>query len=196
MSTTVNLRSILDANRLIGANFMDWVRNLRIVLKGKRIAYVLNGPLPKSLVVDASNEDQNAYQKHLYDNVITTCIMLASMSPKLQKQHEAMIAHAIVVHLKELFHEQVRSERFKVSKLLSRSEMQDGASLVQYALKINGYIVRMDQLGFGMDNELSIDLILVGLPDSFVQFVLNYRMNNKEASIHELIYLPKQLNPP
>ena len=45
--------------------------------------------------------------------------------------------------------------------------MQEGTSLVQYALKMNGYIERLDQLGFGMDHELSIYLILVGLPDSF-----------------------------
>ena len=72
-----------------------------------------------------------------------------------------------VLHLKELFHEQARSERFKVSKMLFRSKMQEGTSPVQYALKMHGYIVRLDQLGFGMDNELSIDLILAGLRDSF-----------------------------
>ena len=46
-----------------------------------------------------------------------------------------------------------------------------------------------------MDNELSIDLILDGLPDSFAQFVLNYRMNNKETTIPELINLLKTLEP-
>ena len=33
-----------------------------------------------SRVVDASDEDHKAYQKHLDDNVMATCIMLASMS--------------------------------------------------------------------------------------------------------------------
>ena len=83
MSSTVNLRSILDTNKLTDANFMDWLRNLRIVLKVERIAYVLDGPLLESLAVDAFDEGQNAYQNHLEDNVIGTCIMLASMSPKL-----------------------------------------------------------------------------------------------------------------
>ena len=79
-----------------------------------------------------------------------------------------MTDHAIVIHLKELFHEQARSERFEVSKLLFHSKIQEGTSPIQYALKMNGYIVRLDQLGFGMDNELSIDLILACLPYSFV----------------------------
>ena len=72
MSSTMNLRSILDANKLTNANFLDWVRNLRIVLKAERIIYVLDGPLLESTVVDASDEDHNSYQKHLDDNVCET----------------------------------------------------------------------------------------------------------------------------
>ena len=99
-----------------------------------------------SSFVDASVRDQIAYQKHLDDSVIAACIMLASMSPGLQKQHEAMTAYDIVTHLKELFHEQARSKRFEVSKMIFRSKMQGGTSPVQYALKMHGYIVRLDQL--------------------------------------------------
>ena len=174
---------------------MDWLRNLRIVLKAEKIAYVLDAPLPVCPSVDASVGDQIAYQKHLDDSIIAACIMLASMSPGLQKQHEAMTAYDIITHLKELFHEQVRSERFDVSKMLFRSRMQEETSPLQYALKMQGYIVRLDQLGFCMDNELSIDLILDGLPDSFAQFVLNYRMNDKETTIPELINLLKTFEP-
>ena len=61
MLTTVNLRSLLDSNKLIGANFMDWLRNLKIVLKVERITYVLDGALLVSFVVDAFDEDQKAY---------------------------------------------------------------------------------------------------------------------------------------
>ena len=172
---------------------MDWIRNLRIFLRAEKIAYVLDALLPVSPSVDASVGDQIAYQKPLDDSIIATCIMLASMSPGLQKQHEAMTTYDIVAHLKELFHEQARSERFKVSKMPFCSRMQEGTSPIQYALKMQGYIVRLDQLGFGMDNELSIDLILDGLPDSFAQFVLNYRMNDKETTIPELINLLKTI---
>ena len=163
----MNLRSTLDANKLIDANFMNYLRNLRIVLNVERIAYVLNGPHLVSCVVNASDEDHKAYQKHLDGNVMATCIMLASMSPELQKQHEAMTTNSIVLNLRDMFHEQVRSERFKISKLLFRSKMQERTYNIQYAPKMSGYLVRLDQLGFGMDHELSIDLIFVGLLDSF-----------------------------
>ena len=83
MLSTVNLKSILDANKLTGGNSMDWLRNLRIVLKVERITYVLDGSLPESPAIDAFDEDHKAYQKHLDNSVIATCIMLTSMSPEL-----------------------------------------------------------------------------------------------------------------
>ena len=100
-------------------------------------------------------------------------------------------AHTIVLHLRELVEEQARSKR----KLLFRSMMAKGTSLVQHALKMNGYFKRLSQLGYGMDHELSIDFILASLPDSFAQIVLNYRINNIQSTIPELIDLPKTVKP-
>ena len=49
------------------------------------------------------------------------------------------------------------------------------------------HIKRRDQLGHWMDLELSIDLILSRLPDSFAHFVLDYEMVHKVPTIPELI---------
>ena len=83
MSSNVNLQSILDNNKLTRPNFLDWFRNSKIVLKAEKIAYVFNRLLPQSPPVDASDNDQNAYQKHIVDSEIVSCIMLASMTTKL-----------------------------------------------------------------------------------------------------------------
>ena len=42
---------------------------------------------------------------------------------------------------------------------------------MQHALKMFEHIERLNQLGYWMDFELSVDLILASLPDSFSQFV-------------------------
>ena len=46
-----------------------------------------------------------------------------------------------------------------------------------------------------MDHELSIDLILAGLLGNFAQFMLNYRMNDKETMIPDLINLLETIEP-
>ena len=83
MSTNVNLQSIMDANKLTGRNFLDWLKNLRIVLKRKILGYVIVEPLSQSLAVDAYERVQRAYQKHLVDYARAGLIILTSMSHEL-----------------------------------------------------------------------------------------------------------------
>ena len=64
-------------------NFLVWFKNLKIVLRPEKIAYVLNRPLPQSLPIDASDSDPRAYQKHIADNEIASLIVLTFMTTKL-----------------------------------------------------------------------------------------------------------------
>ena len=61
MSTNVNSQSEMDANILTGLNFLDWLKNLRIVLKMERLTYVIVKPIPESPVADAPKSVQRAY---------------------------------------------------------------------------------------------------------------------------------------
>ena len=72
---------------------------MRIVLKGERLAYVLESP-----TVDASKEVQRAYLKNIDDKEMVGCIMLSSMSLELQKEHEDMNLYTIVCDLREFFY--------------------------------------------------------------------------------------------
>ena len=101
------------------------------------------------------------------DSEMESCIMLASVTTEFQMQHETMEAYDIVIHLRELFEKYVRSERFEISKILFSTKMQVRTSAVQHALKMNTYNERLRKLGFVMDHELSIDLILSSLTDNF-----------------------------
>ena len=43
MSSTNPLRDIMDANYLTSLNFIDLLKNLKLLLKSENIAYVLEG---------------------------------------------------------------------------------------------------------------------------------------------------------
>ena len=96
-------------------------------------------------------------------------------------------AYSIVHHLRERYYKQAAFEGFKVTRLLFSSKMEVGTSPVQYAIHMYNHIKRLDQLGHWMDPELSIDLILARLPDSFAQFMLDYEKVRKVPTIPELI---------
>ena len=71
---------------------------------------------------------------------VACCIMLASMSLELQKQHEHMNVPTILLHLKELFEEQSRTKKYEISKALFHCKMVEGTLAMQHSLKMNGYI--------------------------------------------------------
>ena len=62
---------------------------------------------------------------------------------------------------------------------------------MQYAMKMYEHIKSLDQLDYLMDFELSVDFILARLPNSFAQFVLDYRMDYIMSTILELVNVLK-----
>ncbi|KAL8122746.1 hypothetical protein AgCh_010940 [Apium graveolens] len=147
--------SILDAHKLTGPNYADWLRNLRIVLRIEKLEYVIDSPKPTEPASDAHNDEHVVYRKWIDDANVAQCIMLASMNIELQKQHEHMDAHTILMHLQELYDVAGRTARYEISKELFGCRMSEGSSVNDHVLKMINLIERLGQLGFAMDGELS-----------------------------------------
>ncbi|XP_017640149.1 uncharacterized protein LOC108481542 [Gossypium arboreum] len=165
-TNTLSLGSVLEKEKLTGLNFLDWFHNLRIVLKQERKLYVIEKSLPDEPPTNASRADKDAYKKHLDDMVDVGCLMLATMNPELQKQHEDMVAYDMIEHLKEPYQGQARQERFDISKALFQCKLAEGSPIGPHVLKMIGYIESLSKLGFPLGQELATDVILQSLPDS------------------------------
>ncbi|XP_045791726.1 uncharacterized protein LOC123886456 [Trifolium pratense] len=177
------LRSILEKDKLNETNFLDWHRNLRIVLKHEKKLYVLDGPVPEEAPDGATRDERDAYNRHVNDAIEVSCIMLATMTAELQKQHENMAVFDMIEHLKTLYQEQARHERFDVSKALFQTKLSEGNPVGPHVLKMIGYVENLERLGLPLERELAIDLILQSLPESFSQFVMNFLMNDMDKSL-------------
>jgi hypothetical protein len=79
------LASVLDQNMLNGTNFVDWYRNLKIVLKHQKKEYVLDAPLPDPPVDTATRAERDQYEKKCDESNEVSCLMLVSMTPDFQK---------------------------------------------------------------------------------------------------------------
>jgi hypothetical protein len=82
-TSTFNLRSLLEKEKLNGANFMDWYHNLRIILRQEKMEYVLSEPYPEFLPTSSSAAECRAYEKRCDDMLNVRCLMLATKSPNL-----------------------------------------------------------------------------------------------------------------
>ncbi|KAB1216080.1 hypothetical protein CJ030_MR4G026974 [Morella rubra] len=182
------LSRILDDNKLNGQNFIDWKRNLLIVLTAEKIAYVLTKDEPKLALSDATEEENVSYDKWHEDDELAKCYILASMTNMLQKQCENLVnAKDMITSLQEMFGEHSKSARQQIMKLLMTTKLVEGASVRDYVPNMMSYIYELESLGAGMDDKTKVGVILASLPESFNQFVLNYNMNKMDVTLPELL---------
>ena len=102
------LTEILRDEKLVGTNYVDWKRKIRIVFAAERIDLCLK--TPKLLIpLDASPAQKAELEQWERSNEMTKCYILASMSNILQSQHEYMKkTNDILLNLHEMFGEKNR----------------------------------------------------------------------------------------
>ncbi|KAL4388114.1 hypothetical protein GQ457_09G024970 [Hibiscus cannabinus] len=93
---TISLRSLIEKEKLNVINFLYWFHNLRIVLKHERNEYVIEKPTPIEPGANAPRADKDKFKKHMDDMLDVGCLMLATMTPELQKQHGDMVAYEMI----------------------------------------------------------------------------------------------------
>ncbi|KAJ9542664.1 hypothetical protein OSB04_029170 [Centaurea solstitialis] len=206
-TNNLSLRSILEKDKLTGPNFLDWERNLQIVLRHERKWYVLeepcrtqdfhpflfyfhffwdNKPLGEAPPANASTAIRNAYQKRSDDLLDVGCLMLATMSPELQTGLMNTNAYDMIRQLRDMFQTQARTERYDATRALNACKMAKGTSVSAHVMKMKRLLDHLERLGHPVPLQLATDTILNSLSDDYKQFVMNFNMNNMERSIAEL----------
>ena len=83
MVSSLSLREILDSNKLISPNYVDWLRNLKIVLTQEKLSYILDIPEPQEVGDDTTEEEISTYIMWKNDSLTVKYIILASMNNEL-----------------------------------------------------------------------------------------------------------------
>ena len=80
MASFSPLVAILNQNKLTGSNYVDWKRNLDIVLTAEEHKYVLTQPCPSFPSLDAPLEEKQRYDRWQKSNKMAKCYILTSIS--------------------------------------------------------------------------------------------------------------------
>ena len=80
------LVTILNQNKVIGSNYVDWKRNLDIILTAEEHKYVLNEPFLNFPSLHAPYEEKQQYDCWQESNEMAKCYILASILNVLQYQ--------------------------------------------------------------------------------------------------------------
>ncbi|GJY73894.1 putative RNA-directed DNA polymerase [Tanacetum coccineum] len=136
-----SIRSILEEEKLNGSKFLDWYRNLRIVLRNEQKLYHLEEALSEAPPATATAAIRNAYTRRVAEQQEVACLMLVSMTLEIQKNLEDRPAFEILQELKTMFQRHAEQELFEI----------------------------MERLGYPMPLVLGVNMILTSLSKDYDQ---------------------------
>nr|XP_009769131.1 PREDICTED: uncharacterized protein LOC104220030 [Nicotiana sylvestris] len=187
MSSFNQLTSILNQNKLEGPNYVEWRRNLDIVLIAEGYKFIITEECPEK-PENATDDQVKAYDKWVKADKMARCYILASTANVLQHQHLSMgSAYDMLESLKEMFGEQNRVAKQTTMKSLLNTKMAEGSSVRDHVLKMMSLLNEREVLGAVIDKKYQVEMVLQTLPYSFQQFRLNYNMNKMDLSLAKLL---------
>ena len=153
VSASNPLTWILDINRLIKIDYIDWLIYLRIILSFKKLSNILYQII--LMLTTHPTHSRRAILDEWMDNINKDrCYILKSMLDELQHIHKHMfIVNNTLIHLQVLWDDQSRTVHL----------MRDGQSVYDRYLIIIKDIKELKRLDMIMHKELFVDLILWSL---------------------------------
>nr|GEY43373.1 hypothetical protein [Tanacetum cinerariifolium] len=189
LGTLAENLGILRETKLTGPNFIDWYRQLRVVLSIKDKVNYLEQPIPPTLVVSAGQhvapEILTAHTTWIKGSKEIVGLMLMTMEPDIQRNLETLHAYEMLLELKTLFAQQAEHGLLQTTRDFYSCKQEEGQSASSYVLKMKGYIDNLERLGHPVTLGLGVSLILIGLRKEFDGFVQNYNMHGTGKTINE-----------
>ncbi|GJR84834.1 hypothetical protein Tco_0155619 [Tanacetum coccineum] len=167
--------SLFEKQKLTRNNFMEWYRNLRIVLSTEDKLSFLEQPIP-TLPVPPEGQ---------------------ANPPDVNLEH--LGAYDMLKELKTLYVQQADQELLQTVREFHAYKQEEGQSVSSYVLKMKNYIDNLERIGHAMTQNLSVGLILVSLRKEYDGFVQNYNMHSMGKTVtelHAMLKLHEQTLPP
>ena len=104
-TVTLNFNTFLEKAKLKddGSNFVDWARNLKLILQAGKKDYVLNAALGDEPPATADQDVKNAWLARKEDYSIVQCAVLYGLEPGLQRRFERHGAFEMFQELEFIF---------------------------------------------------------------------------------------------
>ncbi|GJX67484.1 hypothetical protein Tco_0303211 [Tanacetum coccineum] len=126
-------RSFFEKQKLIGPNFIDWYRQLRIVLSVEDKLDYLQQPIPPVPVPAQAGQQ---------------------VAPEALAAHATLVKGSKEIELKTLFAQQAEQELLQTVRDFHSCKQEEGQSVSSYVLKMKSYIDNLERLGHPMSLNL------------------------------------------
>ncbi|GJU42696.1 retrotransposon protein, putative, ty1-copia subclass [Tanacetum coccineum] len=184
MTTSVGnnlvFRSFFEKQKLIGPNFIDWYRQLHIILSVEDKENYLEHPIPAAPVAaprqQVPPQALAAHAAWVKGSKEIDALMLMTMDLDIQRNLTHLGAYDMLQELKTMFAQQAEHELLQTVREFHACKQEEGQSVSSYVLKMKSYIDNLERLGQPVSLRLAVSLILISLSKECDGFVQNYNM--------------------
>ncbi|GKA48344.1 putative ribonuclease H-like domain-containing protein [Tanacetum coccineum] len=194
MTTSVGnnsvFRSFFEKQKLTGPNFINWYRQLRLILSTEDKENYLEHPIPAAPVAQPGQqvppEAIAAHTAWVKGQKEVAVLMMLTMDLDIQQNLAHLGAYDMLQELKAMFSKQAEQELLQIVREFHTCKQEEGQSVSSHVLKMKGYIDNLERLGQPVGQNLAVSLILVSLNKDFASFVLNFNMHGMGKTVNEL----------
>ena len=131
------LAQILNHNKLNGENYIDWKRNIDIVLTAENLKWVFNKPFLDEPFECITDEETKKYDKWKRDDELSSCCILGSMENVLQQQHCSMVTtDDMMYNVADMFAEQGCQAHQEALWKIMNIRMKPGTPVRAYMMEV------------------------------------------------------------
>ena len=160
-TVTLNFNTFLEKAKLKddGRTFVDWARNLRLILQDGKKNYVLDAALEDEPPATSDQDVLNAWQSRKEDYSVVQRAVLYGLEPGLQRCFEHRGAYGMFEELKFNYEKNAKIEWYETSDKFYDCKMDENGSVSEHILKMSGLHGRLTALGFELPDDAIIDRI-------------------------------------
>nr|GEV33941.1 hypothetical protein [Tanacetum cinerariifolium] len=194
MTTSVENNSVFkcffEKQKLTGSNFIDWYRQLRLVLSTEDKKNYLEHHIPAAPVAlpgqQVPPEALAAHAAWVKGQKKVVVLMLLTMDLEIQRNLAHLGTYDMLQELKAMYSKQAEQELLQTMREFHICKQEEGQSVSSHVLKMNGYIDNLERLSQPVGQNLALSLFLVSLNKDFYSFVQNYNMHGMGKIVNEL----------
>nr|GEV73211.1 hypothetical protein [Tanacetum cinerariifolium] len=192
-------RGFFEKQKLTGPNFIDWYRQLRIILSIEDKLNYLEQPIPPAPLAlegqQVAPEIIAAHTAWIKGSKEIVGLMIMTMEPEIQRNMENHHAHKMLLELKTLFAQQAEQELLQTTRDFNFCKQEEGRSVSSYVLKMKGYIDNLERLGYPVTLGLGVkSRKLTSIKNRNPKWLLEDKIIGKGKN--KLAYAPKPKIPP
>ncbi|KAI3521685.1 hypothetical protein L1887_11157 [Cichorium endivia] len=125
---------LLNMDKLTGLNYIDWLRQWKLVMRYERKPYLIECPLPCLPKHGITQQLRDAHDFLIDKSEEVRSLMLLTIDPAIHRDFEFLGPYELTLLVEERFQEPLRKERARIFEKLGMCRLKEGSSIGPHVL--------------------------------------------------------------